>query len=351
MGLVVRAVLTIALVVVVMGCRSEAPDSTSTTPAPLGSILAVGDTGHPWGALPWLFEGQWAVAAAMERSNARSPVDGLVLLGDNFYPNGLIATEQLSRIVENVARPYCAFIDPSPELIRELGKDCAVVGVRPPRLIAVIGNHDLVNPESFSLQRTEVPRYVRNWDMPRGDAPEIREMPGGLSLILINSSGPWGQAERKALASALERASGPFRVIVGHRPPIAGHPGLAAMVAGAAEDAGRVVHAYLAGHMHVLGAIRGEWPAPAVTVIAGSGSRARRQDTSEYLVEGADSIHETLGFVRLDVVLVEGERRLRIGLYATPPSAALSFLGSRRVEAYDLTLAGEVERFEHRLRK
>lgn len=342
MGRVVKTTFMIALVAI--GCRSEAPDSASAISAPLGSILAVGDTGHPWGALPWLFEGQWAVAAAMEREHARSPVDGVVLLGDNFYPTGLIAKELLSRIVENVARPYCAFIDPSPELVRELGKDCAVLGVRPPRLLAVIGNHDLVDPGSFSLQRTEVPRYVRNWDMPKGDGPEIREMPGGLSLILIDSSGPWVQADRRALASALERASGPFRVIIGHRPPIAGHPQLTAMVAGAAADADRIVHAYLAGHLHVLGAIRGEWPAPSVTVIAGSGSRARRQDTSEYRIEGADLILETLGFVRLDVVLVEGETRLRIGLYATPSSAALSFLGSRRVESYDVTQAGEVER-------
>ena len=99
-----------------LACEGQDTNRNAAAARPLSSLLAVGDTGDRWGPLPWLFEGQLAVGTAMRREHARAPVDALMLLGDNFYPDGLLATELVPRIVENVARPYCAFIDPSAEL-------------------------------------------------------------------------------------------------------------------------------------------------------------------------------------------------------------------------------------------
>ncbi|MFM7786579.1 MAG: hypothetical protein ACKPE6_18360, partial [Gammaproteobacteria bacterium] len=62
--------------------------------------------------LPFFFDGQIAVGAAMQRAHRANPVDAVVLLGDNFYPDGLLADELVPRIIENVARPYCDFVDP-----------------------------------------------------------------------------------------------------------------------------------------------------------------------------------------------------------------------------------------------
>lgn len=344
---IVKMTLSLALVTCAIGlavaCGSDATDSNPADEKLVASILAVGDTGEPWGPFPQLFEGQLAVGVAMQRENARARIDALVLLGDNFYPTGLLAREMLPRIVENIARPYCDFIDPSPELAALLDDACADSEQTRPRLLAVIGNHDLESPGSLDLQRREIPHWVRNWDMPAEDSPAIRELPGGLSLILLNSTGPWDDSQTRALALALKTARGPWRVIIGHRPPISGHPQLSNMVARAARESERVVHAYLAGHVHALVAIRGIAPAPALTVIAGSGSHAELQQSTEYRITEADLIVEKLGFVRVDVVTGAAvPPRLRLTLMSTPPSAALAFLGNNVVARYEIGLDGSL---------
>jgi hypothetical protein len=339
--------VTISIVALAIACSPRDPEiepADALAATPTASLFAVGDTGVPWGLAPQLFEGQLAVGVAMQRAHQRLPIDAFVLLGDNFYPNGLRADELLPRIAENVARPYCAFVDPSAELASLLPDACTKAEQARPRIFAVIGNHDLTSPGSLALQVNEVPRFVRNWEMPAVDGPAIRELPGGLSLIFLNSDYPWDTAKTERLSVALHDANGPWRILVGHRPPIAGHPQLSKMVARAAEQSGQIVHAYLAGHVHVLGAVRGTRPAPALTVIAGSGARAERQDTTEYRIEGADLVVEELGFLRLDVMGKSTSARLRLTLFQTPPSAALSFLGNTTIARYEIDLDGSVTR-------
>ncbi len=342
-----KGAIVIWIVAIVAACSPAEGDvetDDAITTRPTASLFAVGDTGVPWGMAPRLFEGQFAVGVAMQRAHQRLPIDAFVLLGDNFYPNGLLAEELRTRIVENVARPYCAFVDASAELAAQLDEDCANIDQARPKIFAVIGNHDLTAPGSLALQQSEVPRFVRNWEMPAADGPAIRDLPGGLSLIFLNSDYPWGATRTEQLAAALTSAKGPWRVIVGHRPPIAGHPQLSTMVARAAEQSGRIVHAYLAGHVHVMAAIRNRAPAPSLTVIAGSGAHAERQDTTEYRIEGADLIVEELGFLRLDVMEEAAHAILRITLFQTPPSAVLSMLGNSMIARYEIELDGSVAR-------
>jgi hypothetical protein len=280
----------------------------------------------------------------MQREHARSPVDALVLLGDNFYPTGLLADELLPRIIDNLARPYCAFIDASDVLAEGLDPECFNVAEPRPHLFAVIGNHDLDSPDSERLQRHEISRFVRNWDLPGGEGSRIRELGGGLSLIFLRSGFPWGPTEVEQLSADLSLAKGPWRVIVGHRPPIPGHPQLSRMVARASEKSGRVVHAYLAGHVHVLAAIPGIAPEPALTAIAGSGSHARRQQDTEYRIEEPDFIVAKLGFIRLDVIGEPPEDRLRLTFLQSPRSAALTFLGNTLLARYEIEKNGSVAR-------
>ncbi|MGE4609703.1 MAG: metallophosphoesterase, partial [Myxococcota bacterium] len=339
-------VISLALGVALLGiaCAPEVSEFESADSVASTSLLAVGDTGRPWGIAPWLFEGQFAVGAAMQREHARLPINAFILLGDNFYPTGLLAGEMRPRIVENVARPYCDFVEVSEELASLLGDRCGRTDEPRPRIFAVIGNHDLIDPGSPPRQQNKVPRFIRNWEVPVIDGPAIRELPNGLSLIFLNSDHPWGESEIQGLASALQRAQGPWRVIVGHRPPITGHPQLSQMVARASKESGKIVHAYLAGHVHVLAAIPATRPAPALTVIAGSGSYAKRQATTEYQIEDADVIVEELGFVRLDVLAESEPKRLRVTLFQAPPSAALAFLGNKTIARYEIALDGAVAR-------
>jgi hypothetical protein len=234
------------------------------------------------------------------------------------------------------------------ELTRHFRDDCSRPNPPVPRLLVVLGNHDLMTPGSLELQRNEVPRFVLNWEVPAESSPAVRELPGGLSLIFLDTEGPWASVELDALASALEQARGPWRVVVGHRPPIAGHPQLSKMVERAARQSGRIVHAYLAGHVHGLAAIQGVGGAPALTVIAGSGSGVDLQSAPEYRIEDADVVAGVLGFVRLDAFPESGPgptpSHLRIALFEARPSAALAFLGSAELARYEIQLDGSVTR-------
>lgn len=332
-------------------CRPEATDPAHAAERPSASLLAVGDTGAPRGVLPFFFDGQVAVGAAMQRAHHANPVDAVVLLGDNFYPDGLRADELLARILDNVARPYCTFVEPSAVLSSRLGNDCRRASEPVPRLLVALGNHDLKTPESLELQQHEVPRFVLNWEVPSASGPAVRELSGGLSLVFLDTEWPWGGEEVEELATALESARGPWRVIVGHRPPIAGHPKLSKMIERAARRSGRIVHAYLAGHVHGLAAIRGEGTAPSLTLIAGSGSEVDLQSAPEYRIDAADSgdvVAAKLGFVRVDAFEANepaGEpAQLRISLVAARPSAALAALGTTEIARYEINLDGSVRR-------
>ena len=340
--------LAVACVCSLSGCAPDGSDAQDEEHPTRTSLLAVGDTGSVWGPMPSLFEGQLAVGAALQREHEADPVDALVLLGDNFYPSGLLAHELEARIVQNVVRPYCAFVDPSTRMADVVSRFCGGSRWPVPQLIAIVGNHDVLSPGSVELQREAVPRYVRNWDMPDQDGPVVRELPGGLSLVLLFSEWPWDDAASRALARALEEARGPWRVIIGHRPPITGHPQLKRMVASASRESGHIVHAYLAGHVHGLVAIRGsrQDAAPVLTVIAGSGSQAKLQQETEYRIEGAEVMQEALGFVRLDVTGRTTSPQLRITLSKARPSAALALFGTTTLARYEIELDGALERVD-----
>lgn len=341
----VMVVLMGCIALAALGCRPDPGDAPYPI-RPAGSLLAVGDTGAPPGLLPFLLDGQVAVGAAMQRAHRANPVDAVVLLGDNFYPDGLRADALDERVLENVARPYCDFVEPSAELARRLGDDCPAPARPIPRLLVVLGNHDLKTPGSLELERDAVPRLVRNWTLPATDEPAVRELPGGLSLIFLDTEWPWGGDEVDALAEALVAAKGPWRVIVGHRPPITGHPQFSKMIRLAAIQAGVVVHLDLAGHVHGLVAVRGVENAPALTVVAGSGSEVDLQSAPEYRIDALDAVFARLGFVRLDAFESGGPTgepaHLIVSLYAARPSAALAGLGTYPLARYAIDLDGTV---------
>jgi hypothetical protein len=296
-----------------LGCG--APDSP---PGPPGvSLLAVGDTGKPAEVLDALDPAR-AVAAAMVAEDVRDPVDAVVLLGDNFYPDGLEEEEVKDRLRENLVGPFCHFVELTPRGAGSLRDACPEArALHPVPIFAVLGNHDYGERESPELQRRLVPEYVASWQMPRSDVA-LRELAGGLSLVLVDSNRILRGDGDGELVRALRRSRGPFRVVAAHHPmldPGRGYdPRFEERMRELIERAGVPIHLYLAGHEHNLQAILGEPPAPPLHLVAGSGSDVRKVSESHAQRPFASA---SLGFARIDLQ-TDPEPRLIATLFEVP---------------------------------
>ena len=297
--------------------------------APAGSLWALGDTGTP--ASPWPLRGeQQAVAAALRRLDREAPADAVVLLGDNFYPDGLREREFKDRLRENLVSPYCRFLRLTPRGRGSLSRQCRAdpsprEGVE---MLAVLGNHDYGERESPLLQASRIPEYLANWRMPSGQAEGV-ELPGGLSVVLLQSMPIVRGEDTDGLLDQLRRARGPWRVVAAHHPVI--DPGrgydrsYADAVAEAMDRAGVPVHLFLAGHEHSLQVLEGEPPLPPLQVVSGAGSDVRELSATDAPRPFARA---GLGFARVDAF--EGtDARLEITVYAVSDPALGGILGGR----------------------
>ncbi len=281
------------------------------------SLLALGDTGkrHRW--LARWFEGQLAVAAGLAAEDSRLPIDYLLFLGDNFYMDGLRQSELVARVRENLVLPYCRFVAPSGPRAAEIASACRVDERHPVPILAVLGNHDRKSPESVRLERAAVPQFIPNWRLLPGFV-ETLELGHGVSLTLLDTSGDLESADADALADALRRGEGPWRIVATHVPSLVDDEGglrpLLPLVRDAIARAGVRVHVYLSGHHHSLQLLEGEPPGPVLHVIAGSGSRSRpiRRDHPGRRYGAARH-----GFARIDLVGAGLAQRLVVSLFAT----------------------------------
>lgn len=331
--ILVRALLG-SLVVSAIGCASPIG---SRVPAPVHpaadeirfSLLAVGDTGR-LSRLGRYWSKQRSVGLALEAEDRRRPADALVLLGDNFYWNGLQRFELVERVRENLVRPYCRFVDLSGPRSTEVRDACREPELdrHPVPIYALLGNHDYVDPESPGLQRREIPEFVANWRMPAG-LVELVEFPVGVSLVLIDSVALRAGSDPEPLRAALRRSRGPWRILAAHHPighardkrraALEAQEAYRALVQAIVREAGVPVHLAVAGDEHNLQMIEMTPAAPPLQVVAGSGSRVRELDTSNPRARFA---LESLGFARIDLVGAPGGERLLVSLFATaaPPA-------------------------------
>lgn len=280
-------------------------------PAPTGevvwSLLAVGDIG----ARPWPIarsrQVNARVARALTAEDLREPIAALVLLGDNFYPDGLERHELDARIRGNLAEPLCRFL-PSPAV------DCPVPSHATP-VLAVLGNHDHKAPESPALQRTEISRRLPTFRMPVGSVETV-DLGSGVSLVLYDGRELHEAGDFEPLRAAVRASPGPWRILASHYPLTRlekDHEGRAAREAIAGLDV--PVHLHLAGHRHYLELAQTGTP-PFLQAIAGSGSNVR---SLEPPVDGSRLQLEQPGFVRADLVRGPGGDRLVVSLVALHP--------------------------------
>ena len=241
------------------------------------SLLALGDMGKPV-AWPAALSPQYRVGEAMAREDRRSPVEAVVFLGDNFYPDGVRRATLERRVRENLAGPYCHFL-----WLTRRGRDAlrgscarALEETHPVPIIAVLGNHDVAREGSASLQRKGIPRWVGNWLMAEG--ARSYELGPGVSLVAYDSTAIDEGRPPTALARALAESKGPWRILAAHHPIAdagAGwHADDTAPVLEAIRAAGVPVQLFLAGHQHCLQALRA--PGAALHVVSGGGGAELR---------------------------------------------------------------------------
>lgn len=292
------------------------------------SLLAVGDTG----AEPWPIVRSQQVVTRVTRAIAaedqRAPVAALVLLGDNFYPDGLRADEFDARVRANLAEPFCRFL-PSAEI------DCPVPP-RSGRVLAVLGNHDHKSPESPGLQRLGIPLRLPSFHLPAG-VVEVLDLGRGVSLVLYDGKELLEGGGFAPLREAVETSPGPWRILASHYPLTRreqDHAGRAARELVAGLDV--PVHLHLAGHRHYLELAATEAP-PFLQAIAGSGSNTRLRKAP---VDGSAFQAELPGFARVDLVAGPDGERLVVSLVALPIGPLRTLDRPRVVARGSVGLAG-----------
>jgi Calcineurin-like phosphoesterase len=307
------------------------------------SFFALGDTGVEPLLVGRSLQTQMRVGRVLEAEQRRRPVDAVVLLGDNFYPEGLLEKELEPRVRENVVRPYCGFLAlDGPESERVAGAcEPSRRGERPVPFYAVLGNHDQKVPESPRLQREVVPRFVPNWHVP-AQAIEVVELADsellpGVSLILYDAVALAESGDTASLERALREAHGPWRILAGHYPIHASHPG--PWIANALAGIDVPVHLHLAGHEHNLQIAAPSPSSPYLQVVAGSGGSEREV---KHPLLGARFALVQPGFSRVDLV-GEGETaRLVVTLVALPVSPLVFWEPPRVVARWSVDLTGGV---------
>jgi hypothetical protein len=331
-------------------CGSAPPEG-----AVRASLLLFGDAGAP----PEDQRGDHAhllrVARAVAAEDRERPADALLVLGDNFYPHGLLAAELVHRVRETLARPWCRFVAPGGPRAGELAGACdlPLPERHPIPIHALLGNHDVDRPESPALQRDAIPLFVPNWRLAARPV-EVREPLPGVSVVLVDSEHVFAGGDAAPVGAAIRAAPGPWRVVAAHRPIFGlGHshhedPAQVAEYArrlrAAVAEAGAPVHLFVSGHSHSLQVLLGAPPDPPLHVIAGSASDTgdpRSEDPRRVVLVRAP------GFARLDVVgspeaeSRQAPERLVVTLYRLLP-APLDRASSRRIAVarYAVDLAG-----------
>ncbi len=328
--------------IVVASLLAYRPRVAAPAPGPL-SLLVLGDTGQPVGGPLAVLRPQYQVARALVAEDESAEVHGLVLLGDNFYPDGVEEDELKDRMRANVVAPYCRFLTFTSRGRGSLEENCDVAVARrhPIPLYAVLGNHDYGERESPMLQKEVVPTYIESWRMP--DQVDLHELPGGVSLIPFQSM-PLVRGENEGgLVRALRRSKGPFRILAAHHPiadPGNGHdPKYARRVRSAINQTGVPVHLFLGGHEHNLQVLAGDGKDDAALhVISGAGSDTRVVNpSSRERLFGAES----LGFARVDRVEAAGEPILRVTMFTVSSTPGL---GRKASAHFEVSLDGDVRK-------
>ncbi len=261
------------------------PAPAASTPAPAGPrFFAVGDTGT--GAPE-----QFKVANAIFQKCASAGCDFGLLLGDNFYPDG-VASPDDPQWKTKFEQPYAEIL---------------AAGIP---FYAVLGNHDYADNKDWSRGAHQV-AYGQAHPAFRMPAESHSFDAGNASFLALDTSPiEMGVGDAEGLQGTRAREwtstrARPWLIAFGHHPYLSN---------GTNGNAGKRVKRfvedrlcgkadlYLAGHDHNLQLLQGSRTCPTLQVVSGGGGYAT------YALPGANPAlfqAQSLGFV---YVAVEGAR-------------------------------------------
>ncbi|MBF0444354.1 MAG: metallophosphoesterase [Magnetococcales bacterium] len=238
---------------------------------------------------------QQKVAAAMEREAKKSgKPDFVLLLGDNFYNDGVVSIDD-PQWQEKFERIYKG------NLLKDIP------------FFAVLGNHDYRLNSDAQVQYTSQGKGSKRWQMPdkfyRVDLGQVKNRPllrlVGLDTTNVDSFSQQAKFIKQSFKSVKNRPL--WRIVAGHHPLYSAsrHGPTKSMhpeILPAMQDS--KVHLYLAGHDHNLQLIKLMFS--PIQVVSGGGGRVLYPIVSGQ--EGVDFANSKFGFVK--VVLSEIEMKI-----------------------------------------
>jgi hypothetical protein len=232
--------MTLAFLLLATLASAELPEITFAPAAGTLRLAVAGDTG----------QGTDVLARAISRVHAKTPLDAILLTGDNFYPCGVTSAG-----------------DPRWSLVRPLTR----IGVP---IFPVLGNHDFCG-KSVPEAQTQATGDVPHWRFP---APQYALRTPMADFAFVNTT-PLAQGKENAVEATIRdtfaSSRTPWRIVVGHHPVISsGWHGYFPR-----DEVGRMralipalraanVDFYICGHDHHVELIRGRM----LHLISGAGS-------------------------------------------------------------------------------
>lgn len=212
-------------------------------PAPRGviRIAVAGDTG----------EGSARVAASIAAVHARTPLDAIILTGDNFYP--------------------CGPATPTAESWQKAVVPLTAIGVP---ILPVLGNHDYCGKSDPEAQ-VRATGVIPHWTLP-GREYAVRTPFADLAMLDTTPVVLGYRSTAPAVTEALQKSAKPWQIVVGHHTIVSsGYHGYfpradvrkMRQLLPELEDAG--VDLYICGHDHHVELIRG---GSMIYLVSGAGS-------------------------------------------------------------------------------
>jgi acid phosphatase len=232
------------------------------------SFVALGDTGMG-------NANQRRVAAAMSAITRFESIDLVLLLGDNFYDDGVQSRNdrQWDTAFENVYR---------------------LPGLAVP-FYAVLGNHDHHGRIEAQIERTVIddrwrmPARYHAWTQPLGEQHQVFFVALDTETLAHRES---DDAQLAWLDQTLATSKATWKIALGHHPLLQASPNSHPHLAMLRDTLDRLgVDAYFCGHSHQLTYFRR--PGLMAQIISGAGSNPRSLEGDR----GADFAHRGLGFV------------------------------------------------------